>query len=72
MQLSFEEKLRIILRRRNMSVNDLADALGTSRQNLSNKLSRDNFREQEIIEILEVLNCTYKTTIIFNDTGEEL
>ena len=72
MQLSFGEKLRIILRRRNMSVNDLADALGTSRQNLSNKLSRDNFREQEIIEILEVLNCAYKTTIIFNDTGEKL
>lgn len=72
MQLSFREKIKIILKRRNMSVNDLADALGTSRQNLSNKLKRDNFREQEIIEILDVLNCTYKTTIIFNDTGEEL
>lgn len=55
-----------------MTVTELANMLGTSRQNLTNKLSRDNFQEKEMLEISQKLNCTYKGSIIMNDTGEEL
>lgn len=72
MQLTFGEKLKIILKRRKITITELAETLGTSRQNLSNKLSRDNFQEKEMIEIANALNCTYKGNIVLNDTGEEI
>lgn len=72
MPLSFGEKIKILLKRRNMTITELAYMLGTSRQNLTNKLSRDNFQEKEMIEISQKLNCTYTGLIVMNDTGEEL
>ena len=72
MSLTFGEKVKIILKRRNMTVSQLADAIGTSRQNLSNKFSRDNFQEKEMIEISQKLDCTYTGSITMNDTGETL
>ena len=55
-----------------MTITDLAASLGTSRQNLTNKLARDNFQEKEMFEISSKLNCSYKGLIVMNDTGEEL
>lgn len=51
MPLTFSEKIKVILKRKNMTVSDLADILGTSHQNLTNKLSRDNFQEKEMLDI---------------------
>lgn len=39
----------------NMSQSDLAKALGTTRQNLANKFSRDNFTTKELCDIGEIL-----------------
>lgn len=72
MPLTFGEKVKIILNRRNMTITDLAASLGTSRQNLTNKLTRDNFQEKEMIEISQKLGCSYKGLIVMDDTGEEL
>ena len=72
MALSMAEKIRIVLGRRNMTVTELAAALGQSRQNMSNKMARDNFTEKELIEIAGVLNCTYRASLIMNDTGEDV
>ena len=72
MSITFGEKIKIILKRRNMTISELADILGTSRQNLTNKFTRDNFPEKEMVEISEKLNCTYKGSITMNDTGEEI
>lgn len=63
--LSSSEKIRIILKRKNMSITDLADKLGTSRQNLNNKLARDNFVEKDLHEIAEAIGCDLN--IIFTD-----
>jgi len=70
MTLSMGEKIKIILNRRNMTLTQLAEKLGQSRQNMSNKMSRDNFSEKELKEIAEVLGCTYQATFIMNDSGE--
>ncbi len=72
MPLTMGEKIKIILSRRNMTLAQLAEALGQSRQNLSNKMSRDNFSEKELYEIASVLRCTYKASFTMEDTGEEI
>lgn len=68
--LSVAEKTKIILKRRGLIIGQLADSLNISRQNLSNKLSRNNFDEKDIKAIAEALNCN--VDIVFTDktTGE--
>ena len=70
MALTMGEKIKIVLNRRNITVTKLADALGTSRQNLTNKFARDNFSEKEIIEIARVLDCEFVGSMKMLDTGE--
>ena len=70
MPLSMGEKIKIALKRRNMTLGDLALKTSQSRQNLSNKLSRDNFTEKDLQEIAAALDCTYSATLTMNDTGE--
>ena len=72
MNLTVSEKFKILLGRKNLTIKDLADKLGTSRQNLSNKFSRDNFSEKDIRQIAEVLNCDYEIKFKMTDTGEEI
>ena len=54
MELSFGEQIKIILKRKNMTIQDLADVyemntgVKMTRQNLSQRLRRDNFQEQDM------------------------
>ena len=70
MELSVSEKLRLIMARKKIKVGDLADATNQSRQNLSNKLTRDNFTVNEAQKMAEALGC--KLSVVFTDleTGE--
>ena len=70
--LTMGEKIKIMLKRRNITLSELAERLGQSRQNLSNKMNRDNFTEKELIVIAEALDCTYKATLTMNDTGDTI
>lgn len=70
MSLTMGEKIKVVLNRRNMTVSKLADELGTSRQNLTNKFARDNFSEKELSEISRVLNCEFIGSLRMLDTGE--
>lgn len=54
------EKIKILLVKKKMSVVKLAELLGTSSQNLYNKLKRDNFSENELKDIAKALNCEYE------------
>ena len=72
MQLSVSEKIKIILGRRNMTVSDLAKKLNTSRQNLTNKLARNNFSEKELQEIAEAMDCSVNVLFKLNDTEETI
>ena len=71
MAFSMGEKIRIVLRRKKMTITDLATAIGTSRQNLTNKLNRDNFSEKELQQIAEALGCRFEGYFIFQD-GERV
>lgn len=72
MSLTMGEKIKVILNRRNMTIAQLAALTGQSRQNMSNKMSRDNFSEKELREIAEALNCSFSAEFIMNDTNEQI
>ncbi len=72
MPLTVGEKLKVLIDRRGMTITELAMQLGTSRQNLTNKFTRDNFSEQEIKQMAEKLNCEFVGNFIMLDTGEEI
>lgn len=63
MELTFGEQVKVILKRQNMTIKDLAAILETrtgkpmSRQNLTQKLNRNNFQEQDMKEIAAALGC---------------
>lgn len=65
------EKIKIALVKRNMSANQLAKALNTSSSNIYQKLKRDNFSENELKEIGDILNCDFIGKFRMRDTGEE-
>ena len=68
--LTIGEKIRVILKRRKMTINDLARILETSQENISAKLKRDNFSEKDLITLSNTLNCSYDVTSTLNDTKE--
>ena len=69
--MALTEKIRILLvKRGNMSEAELARRIGTSPQNLNNKMKRDNFCEADLRAIAEALDCTYNASFQMNDTGE--
>ena len=72
MVLTMGEKIKIVLKRRGLTIAQLADLTGQTRQNLSNKLGRDNFTEKEIIEMAKALNCEYDAYLTMKDTGDKI
>ena len=72
MPITMGEKIKIMLGRRNMTLAQLAEKTGQSRQNISNKMSRDNFTEKELRTIAEALNYTYNAHFVTNDTNETI
>ncbi len=72
MSLSTSEKIKVMLKRRGMTLKELSEKLNQKGSNLSNKLSRDNFPEKEIREIADALGCDYETAFVMRDTGEKL
>lgn len=72
MQLTMGEKIKIIMGRRDMTTTALAELLGTSRQNLTNKFKRDNFSEKDLREIAEKLDCDFDGQFKMRDTKEKI
>lgn len=67
----FTKLLKIKLIEKDLTAKDLAAKIGTSQQNLSAKMKRDNFSEKEMEEIAAALNCNLKISFIDRDTGKE-
>ena len=66
------EKIKIIMGRRNITVSALAELLGTTRQNLTNKFTRDNFSVNELMEIAAKLDCDFIGQFQMHDTKEKI
>ena len=74
-QLTFGEQLKVILSRRGMTIKALAERIEEhtgkkmSRQNLTQRIGRDNFQEQDMRMIAEILECPFTLNIL---TTEEM
>jgi transcriptional regulator with XRE-family HTH domain len=60
MKLTMGEKIRILLKRKNVTILELSKRLETTNQNMANKLKRDNFSMNELEEIAEALDCEFE------------
>lgn len=73
--LTFGEQVKIILSRKKMTIKQLAELIQLetgqkmSRQNLTQRLGRDNFQEQDMRMIAAILGCPFTLNII---TGNEV
>ena len=70
MDISVAEKLRLIMKRQNMTMGELAEASGQTRQNLSNKMTRGNFTEKDIESLASALGCSAKIIFVLPDVTE--
>lgn len=66
------EKIRMLLIKRKMTMSELADKIETTPQNLSNKLSRDNFTEKEMQAISDALGCKLSISFMLEETEERI
>ena len=69
--MSMTEKIKILLLKKGVSTPELAELLGTTPQNIYNKLKRDNFSDKELIEIAEKLNVKYEGSFTL-ESGEKI
>ena len=75
--LSFGEQVKIILSRKNMTIKELAELIeektgkAMSRQNLTQRLGRDNFQEQDMRMIATILGCPFRLSIFPEDAQED-
>ncbi len=65
--MSMSKKIRQLLIEKDTSITKLAILLGTKPQNLTNKLSRDNFTYNDLQKIAKALNCRYEAKFIIDD-----
>lgn len=68
--LTFGEQVKIILGRKGMTIKHLAELIENrtgkkmSRQNLTQRLGRDNFQEQDMRMIAQILDCPFHLSIM--------
>jgi hypothetical protein len=76
LSLSFAEQIKIILGRQKITIKELAEKIEEStgkkmsRQNLTQRLNRDNFQEQDMRTIAEILGCKFQLNIIDSTISE--
>lgn len=70
LNLTFGEQVKIVLNRKGMTIKELAEqieestGMKMSRQNLTQRLGRDNFQEQDMRMIAEILGCSFELSIL--------
>ncbi len=75
--LTFGEQVKIVLSRKDMTIKELAEEIEArtgkkmSRQNLTQRLGRDNFQEQDMRMIEDILGCPFQLSILGNADSEK-
>lgn len=77
LDLTFGEQVKIILSRKGMTIKELAETIEErtgkkmSRQNLTQRLGRDNFQEQDMRMIADILECPFQLSILADSEAVE-
>ena len=75
--LTFGEQVKIILGRKGMTIKELAETIEAktgkkmSRQNLTQRLGRDNFQEQDMRMIARILECPFQLSIMGTEPSRQ-
>ena len=78
LELTFGEQVKIVLNRKDMTIKQLAELIEEktgkkmSRQNLTQRLGRDNFQEQDMRMIAEMLECPFHLSIMSAEGAGEV
>lgn len=64
MELTFGEQIKIIMKRKGLTVADLANLLGVSRQNVNQLLARDNFKYSDMVKYADILGYDLRIELI--------
>lgn len=70
--LSVSEKIRLMARRRGLTMTGLAGKTGQTVQNLNNKLRRQNFTMAQLVQMADALGCKVDIVFIDEDTGDKV
>lgn len=65
------KKIKILLAEKDLTLSELAEKIGTSQPNLSNKIQRDNFSEKDLMKIAEALGVKYEG-FFFLENGDKI
>lgn len=65
------EKIRILLKRKNVTIVELSKRLKTTNQNMANKFKRDNFSVNELEAIAKALDCEFEGFFV-DKNGEKI
>lgn len=63
--------IKMICGYREIPISELAEKLNKSTSNFYQMLKRDNFRESELQEIANILNCDLKISFVDRESGKE-
>ncbi|MFJ5564361.1 helix-turn-helix transcriptional regulator [Lysinibacillus xylanilyticus] len=65
--MGMAKKIKMLMVEKDITLSELAEKIGTSQPNLSNKIKRDNFSEKELNQIAEVLDVKYEANFVLED-----
>ena len=71
MSYTVGEKLQVIMKRKGITVTELARLTHQTRQNLSRKLNMNLMTVQELYEYAEILGCRVDVLLTMTDTEEQ-
>ncbi len=67
MELSISKKIKLACTAADVSISELARRIGTTPQNLNQRLKVDKFTSEEIEKIAAALGCVFTVEFIFPD-----
>lgn len=65
--MNLTEKLKIAMVKQKITQTRLAELTEQTQKNLSNKMSRDNFKLSEYKKLVDALGCELEINIVFPD-----
>ena len=65
--MTVQQKLKMALSYRGISQSELARRMNTTPSNLNQKVKRNTLTKEELEQIADVLDCTWRAEFVFED-----
>jgi DNA-binding Xre family transcriptional regulator len=72
MKLTTEEKVRLIMKRKGIQINDFVKEYGCTRQNFHQKMKKGTWTLAELDRLCAVIGCEWEITFTDIETGDKL